>query len=207
MLLLGLRHVSDNEKTHKNPALRGQTAPQVRTGPKPFASSSSSPKPAAPAAKKPPVLELEGKKWKVVSNFLAEESNVHLWFLVKAKHFFPTASAGVSGGSEGPVDQRHGAQTSRLRLPLQQQHAAGQGQGQRHHHRWGRQCSSSQSKTARLTTRLLINLFFFSHQTPVKKWTWCLTTSWALWRSSTATVSRSRCVEQCVQLVVKLLML
>lgn len=86
MLFSGLRHVSDNEKTHKNPALRGQTT-QVRSGPKPFASSSS-PRPAvsaAPAAKKPPVLELEGKKWKVVS-FLSDSwrrvSSVHLWLLV-----------------------------------------------------------------------------------------------------------------------------
>ncbi|MEQ2294397.1 F-actin-capping protein subunit alpha, partial [Ameca splendens] len=61
----GLKHVSDSDKTHKNPALRGQGAP-VRTGPKPFASSS--PRPAvstAPSRKLPPVLELEGKKWKV----------------------------------------------------------------------------------------------------------------------------------------------
>ncbi|XP_018560726.1 LOW QUALITY PROTEIN: adenylyl cyclase-associated protein 1 [Lates calcarifer] len=61
----GLKHVSDSEKTHKNPALRGQGA-QVRTGPKPFCSSA--PKPAAsatPTRTLPPVLELEGKKWKV----------------------------------------------------------------------------------------------------------------------------------------------
>ncbi|XP_029976007.1 adenylyl cyclase-associated protein 1 [Salarias fasciatus] len=60
----GLKHIGDDQKTHKNPALRGQSGP-VRSGPKPF----SSPRPAAaapaPAAKQPPVLELEGKKWKV----------------------------------------------------------------------------------------------------------------------------------------------
>ncbi|XP_069547957.1 adenylyl cyclase-associated protein 1 [Brachyistius frenatus] len=57
-----LKHVGDNQKTHKNPGLRGQTA-GVRTGPKPF-----SPRPAAtatPTRTQPPVLELEGKKWKV----------------------------------------------------------------------------------------------------------------------------------------------
>ncbi|XP_040908843.1 adenylyl cyclase-associated protein 1 [Toxotes jaculatrix] len=61
----GLKHVSDDQKTHKNPGLRGQAAP-VRTGPKPF--SSASPRPAAsatPTRTLPPVLELEGKKWKV----------------------------------------------------------------------------------------------------------------------------------------------
>ncbi|XP_070703216.1 adenylyl cyclase-associated protein 1 [Pempheris klunzingeri] len=61
----GLKHVSEDQKTHKNPGLRGQGA-AVRTGPKPFASPS--PRPAASAAPtrtQPPVLELDGKKWKV----------------------------------------------------------------------------------------------------------------------------------------------
>ncbi|XP_034560472.1 adenylyl cyclase-associated protein 1 [Notolabrus celidotus] len=68
----GLRHVSDNEKTHKNPNLRGQGAP-VRSGPKPFASPT--PRPAASAAPTrtlPPVLELDGKKWKVENQEGAE---------------------------------------------------------------------------------------------------------------------------------------
>ncbi|KAL0962448.1 hypothetical protein UPYG_G00340130 [Umbra pygmaea] len=61
----GLKHVPKDQMTHKNPNLRVQGSP-VRTGAKPFAS----PKPAAtsaPAAarKLPPVLELDGKKWKV----------------------------------------------------------------------------------------------------------------------------------------------
>ncbi|KAM9494226.1 adenylyl cyclase-associated protein 1 [Clarias gariepinus] len=59
----GLKHVSDDQKTHKNPNLRSQTGP-VSTGPKPF----SSPRPTAsatPARTLPPVLELEGKKWRV----------------------------------------------------------------------------------------------------------------------------------------------
>ncbi|KAM6974603.1 adenylyl cyclase-associated protein 1 [Tautogolabrus adspersus] len=60
----GLKHVSDDLKTHKNPGLRGQGA--VRSGPKPFASPT--PRPAAsatPTRTLPPVLELDGKKWKV----------------------------------------------------------------------------------------------------------------------------------------------
>ncbi|KAM7384565.1 hypothetical protein PAMA_011770 [Pampus argenteus] len=63
----GLKHVKDDEKTHKNPNLRTQPTP-VRTGPKPFLSSAASSRPAATAAPTrtlPPVLELEGKKWKV----------------------------------------------------------------------------------------------------------------------------------------------
>lgn len=59
----GLKHVTDDQKTHKNPALRGQT---VRAGPKPF--SSTPPRPAAsatPTRTLPPVLELDNKKWKV----------------------------------------------------------------------------------------------------------------------------------------------
>ncbi|KAM4048435.1 adenylyl cyclase-associated protein 1 isoform 1-T2 [Anomaloglossus baeobatrachus] len=63
-----LKHVPEDMKTHKNPALKSQSGP-IRSGPKPF----TSPKPtnicspaAKPAPKKePPVLELEGKKWKV----------------------------------------------------------------------------------------------------------------------------------------------
>ncbi|XP_007906941.1 adenylyl cyclase-associated protein 1 [Callorhinchus milii] len=58
----GLKHVSDNMKTHKNEALRNQKP--LQTGPKPFVAKT--PTPSKPAAKKqPPVLELEGKKWKV----------------------------------------------------------------------------------------------------------------------------------------------
>ncbi|XP_063168535.1 adenylyl cyclase-associated protein 1 [Candoia aspera] len=64
----GLKHVSDDMKTHKNPSLKSLGGP-VRTGPKPF----MAPKPACganvspklPAKKDPPVLELEGKKWRV----------------------------------------------------------------------------------------------------------------------------------------------
>ncbi|XP_053123518.1 adenylyl cyclase-associated protein 1 [Hemicordylus capensis] len=64
----GLKHVSDNMKTHKNPSLKTQGGP-MRTGPKPF----TAPKPGCatnafqklPPKKEPPVLELEGKKWRV----------------------------------------------------------------------------------------------------------------------------------------------
>ncbi|CAB1321053.1 unnamed protein product [Coregonus sp. 'balchen'] len=55
--------ITKDQMTHKNPNLRTQTGP-VRTGPKSF----SSPKTAAtptPSRKLPPVLELDGKKWKV----------------------------------------------------------------------------------------------------------------------------------------------
>uniref|UniRef100_A0A665W800 Adenylyl cyclase-associated protein n=1 Tax=Echeneis naucrates TaxID=173247 RepID=A0A665W800_ECHNA len=58
-------HVSDDQKTHKNPALREQGT-AVRTGPKPFTSPPPRPAPsAAPACTLPPVFELDGKKWKV----------------------------------------------------------------------------------------------------------------------------------------------
>ncbi|XP_068567426.1 adenylyl cyclase-associated protein 1 isoform X2 [Cebidichthys violaceus] len=61
----GLKRVSDDQKTHKNPSLRSTNAP-IRTGPKPFASPT--PRSAALATqspKQPPVFELDGKKWKV----------------------------------------------------------------------------------------------------------------------------------------------
>ncbi|XP_068124895.1 adenylyl cyclase-associated protein 1 [Hyperolius riggenbachi] len=67
-----LKHVSDDQKTHKNPALKAHSGP-VRSGPKPFTSpkpAHAAPPAAKPAAKpapkkEPAVLELEGKKWRV----------------------------------------------------------------------------------------------------------------------------------------------
>jgi len=56
--------VSDDKKTHKNPALKAQSGP-LPSGPKPFASRPTAA--ASPARTLPPVLELDGKKWKVVS--------------------------------------------------------------------------------------------------------------------------------------------
>lgn len=56
----GLRKVKDEEKTHKNKELR-KTGP-VPDKPKPAVVA---PKPKAAAAKKPPVFELQGKKWAV----------------------------------------------------------------------------------------------------------------------------------------------
>uniref|UniRef100_A0A672L9F9 C-CAP/cofactor C-like domain-containing protein n=1 Tax=Sinocyclocheilus grahami TaxID=75366 RepID=A0A672L9F9_SINGR len=58
----GLKHVSDNQKTHKNPVLKAQGGP-LPSGPKPFAAWPTAA--ASPARTLPPVLELDGKKWKV----------------------------------------------------------------------------------------------------------------------------------------------
>uniref|UniRef100_A0A3B5AEP9 Cyclase associated actin cytoskeleton regulatory protein 2 n=1 Tax=Stegastes partitus TaxID=144197 RepID=A0A3B5AEP9_9TELE len=55
----GLKHVSDDQKTHKNPNMRPQTATPKSKKP----GAVNSPRPAA--QKKPPLLELEGKKWRV----------------------------------------------------------------------------------------------------------------------------------------------
>uniref|UniRef100_A0A8C9KLP2 Adenylyl cyclase-associated protein 1 n=1 Tax=Panthera tigris altaica TaxID=74533 RepID=A0A8C9KLP2_PANTA len=77
-----LKHVSDNMKTHKNPALKAKSGP-VRSGPKPF----SAPKPGVspshkPTTKKEPaILELEGKKWRVenqenVSNLVIDDTKL-----------------------------------------------------------------------------------------------------------------------------------
>ncbi|XP_074542923.1 adenylyl cyclase-associated protein 2 [Halichoeres trimaculatus] len=55
----GLKRVSDVEKTHKNPNLRSQGTPTKKK-------SSGAAKAARTAAqKRPPLLELEGKKWRV----------------------------------------------------------------------------------------------------------------------------------------------
>ncbi|AWP21435.1 Adenylyl cyclase-associated protein [Scophthalmus maximus] len=63
-ITMGLKHVSDDQKTHKNPTLRAETGP-VRTGPKPFTPSPRPAVSATPTRTLPPVLELDGKKWKV----------------------------------------------------------------------------------------------------------------------------------------------
>ncbi|XP_038580540.1 adenylyl cyclase-associated protein 2 isoform X1 [Micropterus salmoides] len=55
----GLRHVSDDQKTHKNPNLRSQATP---TNTK---STGAVNLPRAAVQKRPPLLELEGKKWRV----------------------------------------------------------------------------------------------------------------------------------------------
>lgn len=56
--------MSDEQKTHKNPGLRSKSGTDPTSPSKGTASSSSTP---APAKKYSPVLELEGKKWRVVS--------------------------------------------------------------------------------------------------------------------------------------------
>ncbi|XP_037119932.1 adenylyl cyclase-associated protein 2 [Syngnathus acus] len=54
----GLKHVSEHQKTHKNPRLRSQEGQSAKAKPE-----MTSP-PAAPQ-KKPPLLKLDGKKWRV----------------------------------------------------------------------------------------------------------------------------------------------
>ncbi|XP_034560256.1 adenylyl cyclase-associated protein 2 [Notolabrus celidotus] len=53
----GLKRVSDGEKTHKNPNLRSKATPTKSTG--------AVKAPRAAVQKRPPLLELEGKKWRV----------------------------------------------------------------------------------------------------------------------------------------------
>ncbi|XP_059509206.1 adenylyl cyclase-associated protein 2 isoform X2 [Stegostoma tigrinum] len=59
----GLRHVPEDQKTHKNPNLRPRTA--VITSPSKSHSSSPTSPASPPQQPRMPVLELEGKKWKV----------------------------------------------------------------------------------------------------------------------------------------------
>ncbi|KAJ6664474.1 hypothetical protein lerEdw1_007131 [Lerista edwardsae] len=59
----GLRHVSDDQKTHKNPSLRAQGV-LVRSPTKSHTPSPTTPK-TPPQQSHCPVLELEGKKWRV----------------------------------------------------------------------------------------------------------------------------------------------
>lgn len=63
-LILGLKKVTDDMKTHKNPELRASSI--VKTSDKP--KTTSAPKYGASAVKKPPQTKLDGNKWLVVSN-------------------------------------------------------------------------------------------------------------------------------------------
>lgn len=56
----GLKHVKEEQKTHKNPTLRSQTAAPTKAKAR---GKESSPK--TTVQKRPPLLELEGKKWRV----------------------------------------------------------------------------------------------------------------------------------------------
>lgn len=69
--LLGLKKVTSDMQTHKNPTLKTEGPPPPKP-PKPSHLNSSSPSPAAPTGTgAAPVLELEGgKKWIVVSSAL-----------------------------------------------------------------------------------------------------------------------------------------
>lgn len=68
----GLKHVSANEMTHKNPALRaGTTVPEgtaVTRGKSP--APGKKPKPESMRTKKPPVKTLDGNKWLIVSLYV-----------------------------------------------------------------------------------------------------------------------------------------
>ena len=61
----GLKKVSDDMKTHKNPTLRTGPKPFIATKPSPSPSPVAAKKTVAPAAK-PPKCALEGKKWLIV---------------------------------------------------------------------------------------------------------------------------------------------
>lgn len=58
----GLKKVTNEMKTYKNPALKASSVVKASSdAPKP----ASGPRPAAPAQKKPPVFQLQGKRWAV----------------------------------------------------------------------------------------------------------------------------------------------
>ncbi|XP_069051160.1 adenylyl cyclase-associated protein 2 [Lepisosteus oculatus] len=59
----GLRHISDDQKTYKNPNLRLQGG--VGCLPPSKSHSSNLPCPRSPSHNHPPLLQLEGKKWRV----------------------------------------------------------------------------------------------------------------------------------------------
>uniref|UniRef100_A0A8C4NGR1 Cyclase associated actin cytoskeleton regulatory protein 1 n=1 Tax=Eptatretus burgeri TaxID=7764 RepID=A0A8C4NGR1_EPTBU len=59
---LGLKHVADEQKTHKNPGIRGQG---VRPSGRSTGTTSGTPQSLGPEHPRQPLLLLEGKKWRV----------------------------------------------------------------------------------------------------------------------------------------------
>ncbi|MGH0144650.1 UNVERIFIED_CONTAM: hypothetical protein FKN15_048503 [Acipenser sinensis] len=75
-IVVGLRHVLDGQKTHKNPELRSQGGVAHQSPTKSHTPSPTSPK--APPQSHSPVLELEGKKWRV-KEFPVPEQYKTVW--------------------------------------------------------------------------------------------------------------------------------
>ena len=69
IMFAGLRKVTDDQKTHKNPELRGSSVVKDADVNKNKKAAAPAKKAAAPATK-PPKLQLDGKKWSCVSLFV-----------------------------------------------------------------------------------------------------------------------------------------
>ena len=122
---VGLKHVADNQKTHKNPNLRFQATPNKTKSPEKVKS------PKAAVQKKPPLLELEGKKWRVVCTmftFTLDYSQRKLLYCFPQPqiiYVIPSLTlAGELRAETRPCDRGNGTETSCLRLQLQQLHPA-----------------------------------------------------------------------------------
>lgn len=78
---LGLKKVTDDMKTHKNPSLRNQgpvaTTKSSALSPRPY-SPPQFKKFNAPVKDKPPVFELQMKKWVVVSFTLVSPDDIYV---------------------------------------------------------------------------------------------------------------------------------
>lgn len=127
---VGLKHISDDQKTHKNPNLRTQAAPTKTKSPGTVNSSK------AAVQRKNPLLELEGKKWRVVGEIFTpsfrDYSQRRIVFFVSScslpMMMCVLVVTGALWAETWPGDWGDGAQTGGLRLQLQQLHLADQRQ-------------------------------------------------------------------------------
>ena len=115
----GLKRVSDDQMSHKNPNLRSQAAP-TKTKSSGAAASSK-----AAVQKRPPLLELEGKKWRVVRDmftlliFQGFYSLFSHLKILRNRFLIESVVAGELWAETRPADWGDGAETSGLRLRLQ----------------------------------------------------------------------------------------
>ena len=91
----GLHKVTDDQKTHKNTALRGSSKVEASATEK---KSSAAPKAVSAPVKKPPVCELQGKKWVVVSKHRCDiqeiifNTNRNIKLIIKMLSLMPLIS-------------------------------------------------------------------------------------------------------------------
>ena len=125
---VGLRKVTDDMKTHKNPELRASSV--VKASGKPAVKTT--PKAVTTVVKKPPVCELQGKKWVVVS-VCRLVCMLQCSFVYNEKFLQSLSLTGIPWWKQGAEYLRHLSQACCVRFPMHQLHTKGHWESQWHY--------------------------------------------------------------------------